>query len=121
MFKGLSDIASLMQQAQKLPAKMEELNRQLQAERVTGSAGGGMVTVEMNGTGEVTAVRIEQELIDQGDREMIEDLLPAAINEANGKAKAKQAESMQGLTGGINLPGMEAALSKFTGGGGGAS
>ncbi|QDS88161.1 Nucleoid-associated protein [Rosistilla ulvae] len=121
MFKGLSDIASLMQQAQKLPAKMEEINRQLQSERVSGSAGGGMVTVEMNGAGEVTAVRIEQELMAQGDRELIEDLLPGAINDASAKAKALQAESMQGLTGGISLPGMEAALAKFTGGGGGAN
>ncbi|MEZ6087930.1 MAG: YbaB/EbfC family nucleoid-associated protein [Pirellulaceae bacterium] len=118
MFRGLSDIASLMQAAQKLPAKMEEVNRELQSKRVTGSSGGGMVHVEMNGAGEVLAVRIEQELYDQNDKELIEDLIPAAINEATGKAKELYAESLQDLAGGVSVPGMQEALSRFTGGGG---
>ena len=118
MFEGISNLSSIMQAARDLPAKMEEINRELQAKKVTATAGGGMVNVEMNGIGEVTAIRIEQELIDGGDRELIEELLPAAINEASVKAKQLHAESMQGLAGGMNLPGMDDMLSKFTGGAG---
>lgn len=110
MFDKLAGLSGLMQ----LPAKMEEIANDLKSKKVTGSAGGGMVTVEMTGTGEVTAVRIKPELCE--DQEMLEELLPAAVNEATGKAKALHAEAMQGVTGGI--PGLEDTIAKFTGGGG---
>jgi len=116
MFKGLGDISSLLQNAHKIPAQIEEINRELKSKQVTGSAGGGMVTVQMDGTGDVKSVNIEPELFEQGDRELIEDLIPAAVNEATGKAKQLYAESMQGLAGGMNLPGMDDLLAKFGGG-----
>jgi nucleoid-associated protein EbfC len=77
---------------------------------VTGAAGGGLIEVDANGLGEVLAVRIDPSLIEKRDREMLEDLLPAAINAAQQKAKELHAQSMQSLAGGFNLPGLSDAL-----------
>lgn len=110
MFKGLGNIGNLMKQAQEMGGKMKQLSEELKAKRVTGSSGGGMVLVEANGLGEVLTVRIEQELIEKQDRELLEDLLPAAINDAQQKAKTLHAEQMQAITGGLNLPGMSDLL-----------
>ncbi|MEM8944788.1 MAG: YbaB/EbfC family nucleoid-associated protein [Planctomycetota bacterium] len=115
MFKGLGNLGSIMKQAQEMGGKMQQLNEELKSKRVVGSAGGGMVEVETNGLGEALAVRIEQTLIDKQDRELLEDLLPSAINAAQQKAKAMHTEQMQSLTGGINLPGMEDLLGSLGG------
>lgn len=116
MFKGLGDIAGMMKQAQEMGGKMKELQATLAAKRVTGEAGGGMVRVEMTGTQEVVGVTIDPGLVERGEREMIEDLTVAAMNDAATKAKAAHAEAMQDLTGGMNLPGMGDMLAKITGG-----
>lgn len=110
MFKGLGDIGNIMKQAQEMGGKMQQITEELKTKRVTGNAGAGMVEVEANGLGEVLAVRIDPTLIEKQDRELLEDLLPAAINAAQQKAKALHAEQMQSLTGGINLPGMSDLL-----------
>lgn len=110
MFKGLGNIANIMKQAQEMGGKMQEVTDQLKTKRVVGSAGAGMVEVEANGLGEALTVRIDPTLIEKQDRELLEDLLPAAINAAQQKAKALHAEEMQSLTGGLNLPGMEELL-----------
>ncbi len=118
MFKGignLGNIANIMKQAQEMGGKMQELTEQLKTKRVVGSAGAGMVEVEANGLGEALAVRIDPTLIEKQDRELLEDLLPAAINAAQQKAKALHAEQMQSLTGGLNLPGMEDLLGNLGG------
>jgi DNA-binding protein YbaB len=67
--------------------------------------------VEANGLGEVVAVRLDPSLVEKQDRELMEDLLPAAINAAQRKAKELHAESMQQITGGLPLPGISEALS----------
>lgn len=103
MFKGLGNVANLMKQAQEMGGKMQQINEQLRSERVTGSAGAGMVEVDSNGLGEVLAVRIDPSLIEKQDRELIEDLLPAAFNAAKEKATQMHAERMQSLTGGIDM------------------
>jgi nucleoid-associated protein EbfC len=113
MFKGIGNLAnfgSLMKQAQEMGGKMQQLTQELKAKRVTGSAGAGMVEVEANGVGEVLAVRIDPALFAKQDREMVEDLLPAAVNAAQQKARELHAEQMQSLTGGLNLPGLSEAL-----------
>jgi DNA-binding YbaB/EbfC family protein len=116
VFKGLSNIASLMRQAQQMGGKMQEISERLRGERATGAAGGGMVEVEVNGLGEVLSVKIEPSLVESGDREMIEDLLPAAINQAVAKSKQLHVEAMKSLTDGMDMPGLEEALSQITGG-----
>ena len=110
MFKGLGNIGNIMKQAQEMGGKMQQMTEELKTKRVVGNAGGGMVEVEANGLGEALSVRIDPSLIEKQDRELLEDLLPAAINSAQQKAKALHAEQMQSLTGGINLPGMNELL-----------
>lgn len=113
MFKGLGNLAnlgSLMKQAQEMGGKMQQITQELKAKRVTGSAAAGMVEVEANGVGDILAVRIDPSLFAKQDREMVEDLLPAAINAAQQKAKELYAEQMKSLTGGLNLPGLSEAL-----------
>lgn len=111
MFKGISNLASVMKQAQQMGSKMKEVNERLKSQRVTASAGAGMVEVEANGLGEILRVTIEQDLVDKGEREMIESLLPAAINQAVSKAKQLHVDLM---TDGIELPGLDQALAQLT-------
>lgn len=115
MFKGLGNLGNIMKQAQEMGGKMQQLSAELKSERVTGNSGAGMIEVEANGLGEVLAVRIEESLIEKQDRELIEDLLPAAINAAQQKAKQLHAERMQSLTGGLNIPGLSEALGDLGG------
>lgn len=116
MFKGLSGIGSLLKQAQEMGGRMQAINEELKTRRTNGSAGGDMVTVEVNGLNEVLGCRIDQQLIDSGNRELIEDLVASAVNQALTKAKELHAEAMQSLTGGMQLPGLEEAMSKLMGG-----
>lgn len=118
MLKGLGNLANIgqmMQQAQQMGAKLKEAQEALKAKKVTGAAGGGLIEVDMNGAGQTLAVRIDPSLVEKQDREMIEDLLPAALNDAAAKIEALRAETMQEATGGLNLPGME-GLSEMLGG-----
>jgi DNA-binding YbaB/EbfC family protein len=107
VFKGLGQLAqlpALLKQAQEMGGKFEQMQAELKAKRVTGAAGGGLVEVDCNGLGDAVAVRIDPALIERRDRELLEDLLPAAINAARQKAKELHAEMMQQLTGGMTLP-----------------
>ena len=116
MFKGignLANIGAMMKQAQEMGGKMQALQDELKTKRATGSAGGGLIEVDVNGLAEVLAVRIDPSLVEKGDREMIEDLLPAACNAAQRKAKELHVEAMQTLTGGLTLPGLQEALSQI--------
>lgn len=120
MLKGLGNLAnlgSIMKQAQEMGGRMQAMQEELRAKRATGSAGGGLIEVDVNGLADVLAVRIDPSLIAKQDREMIEDLLPAALNAAQQKARQMHAEAMQAITGGLPLGGLQDALSQFTGGG----
>ena len=117
MFKSLGNLAGLpglLKQAQEVSGKMQALQQELRSKRATGSAGGGLVEVDVNGLAEVMAVRIDPSLVEKGEREMIEDLLPAAFNSAQQKAKQLHSEAMQSLAGGI--PGFQDAFSQLMGG-----
>ncbi len=118
LFKGLGNLAnlgSIIKQAQQVGGKLKELNEELRTKRATGNAGGGLVEVEVNGLAEVLAVRIDPSLIEKGEREMIEDLLPAAFNAAQAKAKELHAEALQQVTQGLNVPGLDQALGNLGG------
>lgn len=117
MFKGLGGLANIgavIKQAQQMSGRLKTLNSELRTKRATGSAGGGLVEVDVNGLSEVLAVRIDPTLIEKCDREMIEDLLPAAVNAANQKAKELHAEAMQSMTSDMNLPGLSEALQQLS-------
>lgn len=114
MFKGLGNLATIMKSAQQMGGKMQEMQTQLKGLRATGSAGGGMVEIEVNGLGEVLRAKVDPTLFSSGDREMLEDLLPAAINQAQGKAKQLHRDAMQSMTEGLGLPGLNEALAQLT-------
>jgi DNA-binding YbaB/EbfC family protein len=116
MFKGIGNIASLVKQAQTMGPKMQEALEALKTRRVSGTAGGGMVTVHADGVGNILSVEIDPILEEKKDLEMIKDLLPAAINQAIAKQKELHMEAMQGVTGDLPLPGnMEDMLKNLMG------
>jgi DNA-binding YbaB/EbfC family protein len=106
----------MLKQAQQISGRMQELSDELKSKRAVGTAGGDMVQVEVNGLSEVLRCRIDPSLIQQGDTELLEDLLAAAINQALTKAKELNAEAIKSLAGNLDLPGLEDALGKLTGG-----
>jgi nucleoid-associated protein EbfC len=116
MFKGLSNLAALIKQAQKISGHMDQITEAVKNQRVTGSSGGGMVEIEVNGLMEVLRCRIDPQLLAQADCELLEDLVTAAVNQAISKGKQMHADTMKELTGGIPLPSsLQEALEKFTG------
>ena len=109
--KNLGNLGSVLKQAQEMGAKLQGLKDGLRNRRAQGSAGAGMVTVEVNGLCEVLSCRIDPSLVKPEDREMLEDLVVAAINQAFGKAKELHTEAMQTITGGV--PGLGDLLGKI--------
>ena len=113
MFKGLGDMAALMKSAKEMQGRMSEIQDRLALMRIQGSAGGGMVTFEVNGKQDVLGCTIDPTLYESGDREMVEELTVSAMNDALHKSKQAAAEAMQEITGGLNIPGMEGMMSKL--------
>jgi DNA-binding YbaB/EbfC family protein len=93
-----------MKQAQEMQAKVAELRAELDNIEIAGASGGGMVTVTLNGKGEMRRVQLDRSLIDRNEAEVLEDLIVAAHNEAKGKLEARMSEEMGKLTGGLGLP-----------------
>jgi DNA-binding YbaB/EbfC family protein len=100
------NLASIMKQVQRLQARVAEMKEELAEKEVEGSAGGGMVKVVVNGRQEVLAVEIEPQAME--DREMLEDLVTAAVNDAMRKSKALMEEELSKITSdlGVNIPGL---------------
>jgi len=96
-------LGNLMKQAQKVQEELQKAQARLAEEEVHGESGGGMVKVVMNGKHEVRRVEIDPSLM-QDDKEMLEDLVAAAMNDAVHRVAAKMQESMSGLTAGLPLP-----------------
>lgn len=99
------NMANLMKQAQKMQKQMEENQRALEEKEFTASAGGGAVEVTISGKKVVTAVKIQEEVVDPDDIEMLEDLIMAATNEALRKVEEEASAAMSKLTGGMGLGG----------------
>ncbi|HHW55990.1 MAG: YbaB/EbfC family nucleoid-associated protein [bacterium] len=97
-------MGKMMKQMQKLQAQMAKLQEELAQRTVEASAGGGVVTVTVNGENQVVGVKIDPDAVDPDDVEMLEDLVMAATNEALRRAQAMVAEEMGKLTGGLKLP-----------------
>lgn len=96
-------IGNLMKQAQKMQAEMQQTQERLAQEEVTGESGGGLVKVTINGKYEVRRVQIDDSLMGD-DKEMLEDLVAAAMNDASQRVGQKMQESLSGLTAGLGLP-----------------
>ena len=99
------DPQKMMKMAAQMQADMARAQEELAAAEVTGTAGGGMVTATMSGSGELRAVKIDPQAVDPDDVELLEDMVVAAIAEAKKNADALQQQLMGGITQGINLPG----------------
>jgi DNA-binding YbaB/EbfC family protein len=97
---------NLMKEAQRLQQQMQELQEQVAQKKVQATAGGGMVTVEANGRQELVAVKIDPEVINKDDAQMLEDLVLAACNEALRKARELVQQELGKLTGGLKIPGL---------------
>ena len=100
----MPDFLKMMQQVQQMQGRLKELQDDLQRITVTGSAGGGMVTVEADGKGQVRRVRIDPSVVNPADVEMLEDLVTVATAEAQKKAAETAESEMRKLTGGLDLP-----------------
>jgi len=100
----MADIFKILQQAQQMQGRLQQMQEELQHRVVHGSAGGGMVSVEADGRGHVKRVKIDPSLVGQSDAEMLEDLVVVAVNDAQKKATELAQEEMNKLTGGLNLP-----------------
>ena len=103
----MMNIQGLMKQAQMMQKKMQEEQAKLAEEEVEGTSGGGMVKVTLNGKFTMTKIAIDKSIIDPEDSEVLEDLIMAAYNDAKDKVDAKMNDSMNALTGGLNLGGLK--------------
>ncbi len=100
------DISNIMQQAQQMQTKLKDIQQQLSNKTITGSAGGGMVTVTLNGRCEVLSVNIEEPLLNGSEKDMVQDLVAAATNDGLRRAKELAQHEMRQMTGGMNIPGI---------------
>jgi DNA-binding YbaB/EbfC family protein len=97
------NIQQMMKQAQQM---QERLQKEMADLRVEASAGGGMVTVVVNGTKQLQSLTIDPEVVSKDDVDMLQDLIVAAVNDAQRKADEALSQSMGGMMGGLNLPGL---------------
>lgn len=98
------DLLGMMKQAKELQGKMQGLQEEIAGIEASGSSGGGLVTVTVDGKGGLKGVKIDPSLARPGEIEILEDLIVAACNDARGKAEALTAEKMNALTSGMGLP-----------------
>jgi DNA-binding YbaB/EbfC family protein len=97
---------NMMKEAQKLQAQMEKMQEEVGRKTVEATAGGGMVTVQANGKQELIAIKIDPEVINKDDAQMLEDLVLAACNEALRKSRELVQQELGKLTGGLKIPGL---------------
>ena len=100
------DMQALMRQAQQMQAKVATAQEEVLSMTADGAAGGGMVTVTVNGAFDVTLIKIEKDVVDPNDIGMLEDLVMAAVNAANARMREVTKQHMSKVMGGMNIPGM---------------
>ena len=100
------NMGNLMKQAQAMQEQLAKIQEQAAQKTVDGTAGGGMVTVSANGGMQIVAVKIDPEVFQAGDVDMLQDLIVAAASEALRKAREMMADEMKSVTGGLNIPGL---------------
>ncbi len=109
--KGFGNIAEMMKQAQKQAQKMqkqmEDVQNDLKDRVVEATSGGGMVTVHMNGKQEMLSIKIDPEVVDPEDVQMLEDLILSAVSQAMKKSQELYQSEMAKITGGLNVPGLQ--------------
>lgn len=103
---GAGNLQSMMRQAQKMQEDAAALQQELEQKEYTANAGGGAVTAVVNGKHEIVKLTVSPEVIDPEDAEMLADLVTAAVNEANRQAAQDAEAQMEGVTGGMHVPGL---------------
>ena len=103
---NIGGMGNLLKQAQEMQARMAKIQEELGQKTVEGSAGGGMVQVTVNGQFNLTAVKIEPAVINADEKEMLEDLILAAVNDGMRKARDMVSAEMSKVTGGLKIPGL---------------
>ncbi|MBP9020650.1 MAG: YbaB/EbfC family nucleoid-associated protein [Syntrophobacterales bacterium] len=102
----MANFQNIIKQAQQMQAKMMKLQEELASRTVEASAGGGMVTAVVNGKHELVSLKVEKDVVNPDDVEMLQDLIVAAVNEAVRKAQEMAQAEMAKLTGGLQIPGL---------------
>jgi len=100
----MADFMKILQQAQQMQGRLKEMEQELQNQTVSATAGGGMVTVDADGKGQIKQVKIDASVVNPADVEMLEDLVLVAVTEAQKKAAELAQREMGKLTGGMGLP-----------------
>lgn len=103
---NIGAMGDLLKQAQEMQTRMAKIQEELANKTVQGSAGGGMVQVTVNGQFNMTAVQIEPSVVNAAEKEMLEDLILAAVNDGMRKARELASSEMSKLTGGLKIPGL---------------
>lgn len=106
MAQGIGGMGNLLKQAQEMQARMAKIQEELGQKTVEGSAGGGMVQVTVNGQFNLSKVKIDPAVINSAEKEMLEDLILAAINDGMRKAREMVSTEMSKITGGFKIPGL---------------
>jgi DNA-binding YbaB/EbfC family protein len=102
----MKGMGKFLKEAHKMQTKITKMQEDLASKKVEATAGGGMVKVEMNGAQEVVSIKIDKEVVNPNDVEMLETLIQAAINEAARKSREMVQEEISKITGGLNIPGL---------------
>jgi DNA-binding YbaB/EbfC family protein len=100
----MADFMKILQQVKDMQGRFETVQKELESRSVTGTAGGGMVTVEADGKGTVKRVKLDPSVVNPADVEMLEDLISVAVGDAQRKAQEIQQEQMNQVAGGLQLP-----------------
>ncbi|MDB9776259.1 YbaB/EbfC family nucleoid-associated protein [Alphaproteobacteria bacterium] len=100
----MGNMGNMMKKVQEMQNKMQEVQKELENKTVEANAGGGMVSVVMNGKNQVQSINIDPSLLKQEEKEVLEDLIKAALNQAKEKVEEMSAEEMKKVTGGLPLP-----------------
>lgn len=100
----MADFMKILQQAREMQDRFQKVQDELQHATAKGAAGGGMVTAEVSGTGQIKQIKIDPSVVNPADVEMLEDLIVVAIADAQKKAQTQAQEQMGQVTGGLNLP-----------------
>lgn len=108
--QGGMNQAAMMKQIQKMQDDMQETQKNIEESEFSASSGGGAVEVVVNGSHEVKSIKINPEVVDPDDVEMLEDMLIAALNESIKKANDTMEREMNKITGGVNIPGLNGLL-----------
>jgi len=103
---SMGNMNSMIKQAQKMQADMQKMQAEIAAKEFEVKAGGGAVTVTLNGEKKISAIKLEPDIVDPDDIEMLEDILVAAVNEALKTVDDYSAAELKKITGGLNMPGM---------------